>query len=129
MQTNGSYAGNVQCLAVSGANLFAGTLGSGVWMRPLSEMITSVEGHSNELPEKFSLSKNFPNPFNPTTTNRFSLPQRERVTLKIFDVRGREIVTLVDGELNPAEHSVVFDAKNLPSGVYFYLLQTGSFVQ
>ncbi|MGB9591609.1 MAG: T9SS type A sorting domain-containing protein, partial [Candidatus Kryptoniota bacterium] len=54
---------------------------------------------------------------------RFSLPQREHVTLKVFDVLGREVATLVDEGLNAGEHSVAYDAKGLPSGVYFYRLQ------
>ncbi|MCR4439946.1 MAG: T9SS type A sorting domain-containing protein [bacterium] len=77
----------------------------------------------------YSLQQNYPNPFNPTTTIRFSLPQRSQVTLKVFDVLGKEVAALANGELNAGEHSVVYDAKGLPSGVYFYRLQAGSFVQ
>jgi len=126
---NGLKNTYVYALAVSGTNLFAGTLIGGVWRRPLSEMITSVERFSTDLPTDFGLEQNYPNPFNPTTTIRFSLPHREHVTLKVFDVLGREVATLVDGELNPGEHSVVFSAKDLPSGVYFYRLTTPTFSQ
>lgn len=73
------------------------------------------------------LHQNYPNPLNPNTTIRFSLPRHEYVTLKLFDVLGREVATLVDRELNPGEHSILFDATDLPSGVYFYHLQAGNF--
>ena len=97
--------------------------------RDFIRSLTSVEDGSRVHPEEFRLYQNYPNPFNPTTTIRFSLPRREHTMLKVFDVLGREIKTLVDGELNFGEHSVVFDAKNLPSGVYFYRLGTPTFSQ
>ncbi|MCR4416814.1 MAG: choice-of-anchor D domain-containing protein [Ignavibacteria bacterium] len=81
------------------------------------------------IPERTELYQNYPNPFNPVTKICFSLSQRSQVTLKIFDVLGREVMTLVDGELNPGVHSVVFDATGLSSGVYFYQMQTGSFIE
>ena len=73
--------------------------------------------------------QNYPNPFNPTTTIQFSIQQREHVTLKIFDMLGRELATLVDGDLSAGEHSVRFSAEPLPSGVYFYRLTTPIFSQ
>lgn len=105
------------------------SIGSGNAEIILYEKIaTSVDGNDSPL-EKFSLSQNYPNPFNPTTTIRFSLPQYEHVTLKVFDVLGREMVTLVDGELSPGEHSTPFEATNLSSSVYFYQLRAGSYIQ
>ena len=91
--------------------------------------ITSVEGEHENVPNEFILFQNYPNPFNPTTTIRFSLPKRERVTLRVFDVLGREVVALVSAELNPGEHSVVFNAKGLASGVYLYQLRAGGSIQ
>jgi probable HAF family extracellular repeat protein len=90
---------------------------------------TSVEQGLNVEKPNYQLNQNYPNPFNPTTTISFSLPKREHVTLKVFDVLGREVATLVNEELNPGEHSVVFNAQNLTSGVYFYRLRAGSFVE
>ncbi|MFA5772991.1 MAG: T9SS type A sorting domain-containing protein, partial [Thermoplasmata archaeon] len=79
------------------------------------------------LAMSYSLENAYPNPFNPSTTILFTIPHREYVTLKVFDMLGREVAALVDGELNPGEHSVVFDAKDLASGVYFYRLTAGTF--
>ena len=90
---------------------------------------TSVSEKPTNGTTSYELYQNYPNPFNPTTTIRFSLPQRSHVTLKIFDILGREVATLVNGELNPGEHSVVYDTKGLPSGVYFYRLTTPTFSQ
>lgn len=89
--------------------------------------MTNVYAIRND--QNFQLLQNYPNPFNPSTTIRFSLPQREQVTLKVFDVLGREVATLVDGELSAGEHSVVYNTKQLSSGVYFYRLRAGNFVQ
>jgi len=90
---------------------------------------TAVEDDGTAVPKEFSLQQNYPNPFNPSTTIRFSLPRKERVTLKVFDVLGREVATLFDEERPAGEHSVVFDAKSLTSGVYFYRIQTDNEVR
>ena len=80
------------------------------------------------LPRAFSLAQNYPNPFNPTTTIEFSLPTAAHVTLKVFDILGREIATLAD-KLDPAGvNSVRFDASRLSSGVYYYRIAAGSLV-
>lgn len=76
----------------------------------------------------YALYQNYPNPFNPTTAISFQLSAIGHVTLKVFDVLGREVATLVDKVKQPGMHSVQFDAGNLASGVYFYRLESGSFV-
>ncbi|MCL4549624.1 MAG: T9SS type A sorting domain-containing protein [Bacteroidetes bacterium] len=81
------------------------------------------------VPGEYSLTQNYPNPFNPTTTIRFSIPQREHVTLQVFDMLGRKVATLVDGDLGSGEHTVVFDAKGLASGVCFYRVHAGNFIE
>ena len=120
---------NVQSLAVSGTNLFAGTEGGGVWRRPLSEMITSVEQPSTDLPTHFSLGQNYPNPFNPTTTIWFSLPSKSFASLQVFDALGREVSVLLSEDLSAGTYSRRWNAEGFASGVYFYRLQAGSFTQ
>jgi hypothetical protein len=77
----------------------------------------------------YQLKQNYPNPFNPSTTIRFSLPQRGHVRLKVFDVNGREVATLVDGELAAGNHAVRFEANGLARGLYFYKITAGKFSQ
>ncbi len=81
------------------------------------------------VPASFSLSQNFPNPFNPSTTIQYSLPKAENVTLKIYNLLGEEVRTLVEDYQQAGKHSVQFNASNLASGIYFYRLQAGSFVE
>ncbi len=81
------------------------------------------------LPTEFALEQNYPNPFNPSTTINFTVPQSAQVTLKIFDVLGREVSTLINQVVPGGNHEVQFDATGLPSGLYFYTLSTGNFVE
>ncbi len=118
----------VNALAVFHANLFAGTNGSGAWRRPLSQMITSVERFSTNSPTHFSLDQNYPNPFNPTTAISYQLSANSFVSLKVYDILGREVTTLVNEKQSAGSYQVTFDASRLASGVYFYRLTAGSFV-
>lgn len=89
--------------------------------------VNSFEVRQENLPTVFALYPNYPNPFNPTTTIKFSIPNPQFVTLKVFDILGREVTTLVNEEKLPGNYEIQFDGSNLPSGVYFYRLQAGSF--
>jgi hypothetical protein len=80
-------------------------------------------------PTEFSLMQNYPNPFNPTTTIKFTIPEKELLSLKVYDVMGNEVVLLLNEEKQAGSHSVQFEASNLASGTYFYKLQAGSFVE
>jgi len=91
-------------------------------------IVTDVHKDQNNLPSGFELYQNYPNPFNPSTTIRFFLPRTEHITLKIFNVLGDEITTLVNGEMPAGEHSIIYNIKNLSSGVYLYRLQAGQFI-
>jgi len=79
------------------------------------------------IPAEYSLSQNFPNPFNPSTKIEFALPVRSQVTLKVFNVLGQVVATLTDGVMEAGAHTVKFDAMKLASGVYLYQMKTGSF--
>lgn len=95
----------------------------------LGEIITSVAAKNSPLPDQFTLSQSYPNPANPSATLRYDLPTSSWVTLKVYDLLGREIATLVNGRNQPGEHSVTWNAANVPSGVYFYRLIAGDYVQ
>jgi photosystem II stability/assembly factor-like uncharacterized protein len=79
------------------------------------------------IPKEFSIEQNYPNPFNPTTTINYSVPKSQFVTLKVFDLLGREIATLVNENENAGYYKVKFDASSLTSGIYFYQLRSGNF--
>jgi len=81
------------------------------------------------LPAVFALDQNYPNPFNSSTTIRYSLPNRSKVTLTAFNLLGEEVAHLVEGEKEAGFHEVQFDGSKLESGVYFCRLQTGGFMQ
>ncbi len=81
----------------------------------------------SETPQAFELHQNFPNPFNPTTNIGFKVQGSGLVSLKVFDVLGREVVTLVNEQLTPGSYAVRFDAGNAPSGIFFYRLHAGGF--
>ncbi len=91
--------------------------------------LTSVEQPLSTIPSSFRLEQNYPNPFNPSTTIRYALPQRSHVTLMVFNTLGQRIATLVNDEVEAGYHEVRFDGAGLASGVYFYRLQAGDFVQ
>ncbi|MBS1514969.1 MAG: endonuclease [Bacteroidetes bacterium] len=82
---------------------------------------------SNEIPSKFALSQNYPNPFNPATKINFEVPVRSFVSLKVFDMNGKEVSNLVSQIQAPGYYQYDFDGSNLPSGTYFYKLQTADF--
>lgn len=87
----------------------------------------SVE-NENGLPVVYALEQNYPNPFNPSTKINFSIPENGVVTLKVFDILGKEVMTLVDEVMPASHHTVEFDASMLSSGIYFYRIQVNSFV-
>lgn len=88
-----------------------------------------VELEDTPIPIKYSLSQNYPNPFNPSTRIAYQISKISFVTLKVYDVLGNEIVTLVNEEKQTGKYKVEFDASSIPSGIYFYQLKAGSFVE
>ena len=119
-------------LAVSFIDANNGTTvgGDGTILHTTNGGVTFVEEEQiDEVPREFLLSQNYPNPFNPTTKLSYSITQSGLVTLKVYDVLGTEIETLVNEEKSVGTYELNWNAANLPSGVYFYRLQAGSFVQ
>ena len=102
---------------------------TGVWVSKgcSGGTLTGINHNNNEIPKTYSLSQNYPNPFNPTTNIKFSIPKNSVVKLTIYDLTGRVVETLVDGQLNAGNYAYDFDASNIASGVYFYKLQSDNF--
>ena len=89
---------------------------------------TSIENEKPNLVKSFQLYQNYPNPFNPTTKIEFALPQKGNVKLSVINILGKEIKVLINEEMEVGYNSVDFNASDLPSGVYFYQLKAGSFI-
>ena len=119
---------DIFCLAASSTDLYCATRFGGVWRRPLSE-ITSVKTQINKSPSQFSLLQNYPNPFNPSTIISYELPIGASISLKVYDILGREVKELVNEQKVAGTYSVEFDGSKLSSGVYFYTITAGKFSQ
>jgi len=118
---------NIQTLTLdNNGYVYAGTE-NGVWRRPLSEIVTSVEDEISQ-PTEFILEQNYPNPFNPSTTIKYSIPEISKVKLTLFNLLGEEVTTLLNEEKVAGNYSIEFNASSLPSGVYFYQLRADEFV-
>jgi hypothetical protein len=111
----------------------AGSPSGHVWIggyegRILKRTAPTAVHESNRTPQSFRLEQNYPNPFNPSTTIRFALPvdKRDAVSLRVYDVLGREVATLVNGQLSAGEHEVIWNADGLATGVYMYRLTIGT---
>jgi photosystem II stability/assembly factor-like uncharacterized protein len=87
----------------------------------------AVDDNNNIIPTEYSLEQNFPNPFNPSTTIQFSIPEQSFVTLEIFNALGEKITTLVSKEFNAGNHKYEWNPETQPGGIYFYKLQAGNF--
>lgn len=114
----------------SDSTLFAGVAGTaGQGGHEYSFPLVGINDPNTGIPKEFNLSQNYPNPFNPTTVISYALPKASFVTLKIYDISGREISTLVNEERSAGYFDVTFNAGALSSGVYFYKLTAGEFTQ
>jgi hypothetical protein len=127
---------SVRAILISNNYVFIGTEENSIWRRPLSELV-GIQNIGTEIQSSFSLFQNYPNPFNPITKIRFDVangfPVRtsgnDKVVLKVYDVMGREVQTLVNESLKPGTYEATFDGSQLTSGVYFYKLIAGNFVE
>lgn len=123
---NGDYCVNYEVMSPGDINS-TGFLR--VYFRKRNGVISNAEEINSYIPNSFQLFQNYPNPFNPSTMIRFSLSHPDHVTLKVYDVLGREFITLVDERKHPGVYSVTWDAGKVPSGVYFVRLVAGSLSQ
>ena len=112
---------NVFDIATVGDSVYLGEP-DGLWRAPLSQLVTAV-GKNPVAISGFRLEQNYPNPFNPGTVISYQLPVMSEVSLSVYDVLGRKIVTLVNGRETAGPHEVIWNASSFPSGVYFYRLQ------
>lgn len=118
----------IYALAIHGPYAFAGTGdGNGASRRLVSELVGGDP--EEESPAAYALEQNFPNPFNPRTTINFTLPGPSEVRLTVYDLLGRQVALLVDGNRDAGVHQVTFDAPELASGVYIYRLRAGEYVR
>ena len=117
----------INSLTINGNDLYIAT-NNGVWKRSLAGIV-SVENNNDNLPKDFLLYQNYPNPFNPSTTIQYALAKESRVTVKIYNIIGQEVITLVDEVQNIGIHKIVWSANpKLTSGVYFCHLTAGFYV-
>ena len=94
----------------------------------VAQLPTGIKQLGGNMPIQYSLSQNYPNPFNPSTIIKYSVPKQQLVTLKIYNMLGQEVATLVNNQQNAGNYEVTFNADRLASGIYFYTLNAGSFV-
>jgi photosystem II stability/assembly factor-like uncharacterized protein len=122
---------SVWTIGICGDILYAGPAsnGGGGIVACFLHTFLGVKGLDNVLPEGFTLKQNYPNPFNPTTKIQFTLPHESHVTLKVYNLLGQEVQTLVNDMRTAGSYNVEVDASNLSSGLYFYRLSAGDFIQ
>ena len=117
---------DINALAFTNNYFVAGSTGKSAWRRPKSQV--GIKQISELVPLLFSLKQNYPNPFNPVTNIKFDILTSEFITLKIYDILGKEVATLVNEKLNVGSYEVDWDASGYISGVYFYRLRAGDYV-
>jgi hypothetical protein len=138
-----SVIANGGAVISNGSNRISGTIGqsiigrtsgqanlvkAGFWQQ-VNGLITGIESEDNKIiPKEFYLFQNYPNPFNPSTRIRWESPQSGLQILKVYDILGKEIATLVNEEKQAGRYEVKFDGASLSSGIYFYAFKTGNFV-
>jgi len=120
LEHNTTYYWRVSATNEAGSSQF-----SEVW-RFTTESSTSIEGNTNQASNSIILEQNYPNPCDLSTTIRFSIPTYSKVTLKVFDLFGNELIVLINAELESGEYSIEFDTRSLSEGVYYYTLSTSN---
>jgi hypothetical protein len=117
-------AQSLRAITFSGAGLLTAVSSGGAIIHTTVGNVTSADVKAREgTPSHFWLGQNYPNPFNPTTTIEFTIPRPLHVVLKVYNVLGKEVATLLNDNLGLGPHKIRWDAFGLPSGIYFYRLQ------
>ncbi|MCI0448786.1 MAG: T9SS type A sorting domain-containing protein [Chlorobi bacterium] len=113
----------------SGNNIYGYAVAISGEVLKLIDNVMGIQTISSEIPDKFSLSQNYPNPFNLTTNIKFQIPKSGFVKLTVFDVLGKEIQVLINRQLSPGTYEADFEGSSLPSGVYYYKIETDVYVE
>lgn len=121
---NAGIPGTVYFYRVRGHNLLV----TSAYSNEVNLTLTGIKSSHDGIPDKFDLSQNYPNPFNPSTKISYQMPVDGHVTIKVFDVIGKEVATLVDDNLPAGYYDITFNADMLPSGIYFYRLTANGYV-
>jgi hypothetical protein len=112
---------------IIGGSIHDSTIGSEIFFLKLKQKTGTLVDNNATIPAIFKLNQNYPNPFNPTTTISYSLPKESHVELKVFDMMGREITTLVNKDQSAGKYNVQLDGSSLPSGIYVYSIKAGKY--
>ncbi|MBM4157429.1 MAG: T9SS type A sorting domain-containing protein [Ignavibacteria bacterium] len=118
----------INSLLIANNYIFAATQTAAVWRRNLSDII-GIQKISENVPEFYSLGQNYPNPFNSMTNFKFQMLNSGMAKIIVYDILGKEVITLVNEKLAPGTYEIRFDGGNLSSGIYFYRMTAGNFVQ
>ena len=124
--TNGTYANLNETMTFDAEKVSGSPRNPWQWT---ASVATSITDEGMNLPQEISLGQNYPNPFNPATRIRYALPSDGQVRLVVYNLLGQQVAILVNGQVQAGYHTVDFDASRLSSGVYFYNLQVGSYVE
>ncbi|HTY11528.1 MAG TPA: T9SS type A sorting domain-containing protein [Bacteroidota bacterium] len=120
--------GPVLSLFINDSSVFVGTELSGIWCASLSAVTGVNQPIASVIPGSFQLEQNYPNPFNPSTTISYQISEVANVKLRVYDILGRQVATLVDAKQYPGNYKAVFNAGNIASGVYFYRLEVKNYM-
>jgi hypothetical protein len=129
IKTSGGVTSGSYTITVTATGRIGGQNGPPIHKRTITlTVLTGITNYNNEVPDNFYLYQNFPNPFNPKTNIRFDIAKTGKVILSVFDVSGKQVAELINGEYSAGKYIADFDAKDLSSGIYFYKIETKDFV-
>jgi carboxypeptidase T len=127
---NGSSQVLIRFRLTSDANITAtGWFIDDIKITNFCNTLVGINKNNNQIPKRFGIEQNYPNPFNPSTNIKYQLPIQEYVTIKVYDILGKEVLTLMNGKKDAGYYEVKFDASNIASGMYFYKIVAGSFIE